>query len=349
MSAEKQEREKRDVVMEYAVVRNFRDLYRKHEFDNQKTIFSPLWHYTSGNGLLGIIRCDSSDHGRLHFWFTRSDCLNDTSEGNHILDLYITVCETLYKEHIINDEFYEIIKDLEISAHQFINYPVPSDDGVTHASILDYTPCHAFICCFSLKEDSLDMWRYYSKGDGGYGLKFSPFLFDTYKEFEYSDYDEKAVFSMIRAYKIIYDYAEKESILRELIQDAFSAYQNSSDSKEINVKNARGFISYSLKVLQFQFKHECYASEQEYRFVFYRPYSKPKHLKNELPPVKFRSHNGVIVPYIELEIENGMNFLEEVQISPYIKSDYALDTTHEYLELCGYLGKTSKSLLPVRE
>jgi len=57
----------------------------------------------------------------------------------------------------------------------------------------------------------------------------------------------------------------------------------------------------------------------------------------------------VIVPYIELEIENGMNFLEEVQISPYINSDYALATTHEYMELCGYLGKTSKSLLPVRE
>ena len=331
------------------IVKNFRELYRKHEFGNNKTIFTPLWHYTSGNGLMGIVRYNSCDHSKLHFWFTRSDCLNDTSEGNHILEIYKKICETLYNEFIINEEFYELIKDLEISAHQFINYPIPSDDGVTHTGMLDCAPCHAFICCFSLKEDSLDMWRYYSKGDGGYGLKFSPFLFDTYKEFEYSDYDEKAVFSMIRAYKIIYDYTEKESILRELIQDTFSAYQNSSDSKEKNVENARGFISYSLKVLQFQFKHECYASEQEYRFVFYRPYSKPKDLKNELPPIKFRSNNGVIVPYIELEIEDGMNYLEEVRISPYVQSDYALATAHEYLEACGFSGKTRKSLLPVRE
>ena len=334
--------------MEDAVVRNFRELYRKHEFDNQKLIFSPLWHYTSGNGLLGIIRCNSSDCGKLHFWFTRSDCLNDTSEGNHILDLYKTVCETLYKEHIINDEFYELIKDLEISAHQFINYPVPSDDGVTHVSMLDCAPCHAFICCFSLKEDSLDMWRYYSKGDGGYGLKCAPFLFDAYKEFEYSDYDEKAVFSMIRAYKVIYEYSEKVSILRKIIQDTYSAYQKSTDSKERNVENAKGFIRHALKVLQFQFKHECYASEQEYRFVFYRPYNKPNNLQNELPPVKFRSQNGVIVPYIDLEIENGADYLEEVLISPHINSDFAIATTHEYLEECGFSCKTRKSVLPVR-
>lgn len=332
-----------------STIKSFKELFRKHEYENDKLSFMPLWHYTSGNGLLGIIRNNSSDHGKLHFWFTRSDCLNDTSEGNHILDLYTTVCETLYSEHIINEEFYELIKGVEISAHQFINYPVPSDDDVTHSSVLDCVPCHAFICCFSLKGDSLDMWRYYSKGDGGYGLKCTPFLFDTYKEFEYSDYDEKAVFSMMRAYKVIYDNSEKVHILRELIQDTFSAYQNSSDSKENNAENAKGFISHSLKVLQFQFKHECYASEQEYRFVFYRPYSKPKNLKNELPPIKFRSNNGVIVPYIELEIEDGMNYLEEVRISPYVQSDYALATAHEYLEACGFSGKTRKSLLPVRE
>jgi len=331
------------------VVMNFRDLYRKHRFDDDQTIFSPLWHYTSGNGLLGIIRDNASDYGKLHFWFTRSDCLNDTSEGNHILDLYKTVCDTLFSEQIINEEFYRLIKDLEISAHQFINYPVPSDDGVTHTSMLDCAPCHAFICCFSLKEDSLDMWRYYSKGDGGYGLKFAPFLFDAYKDFEYSDYDEKAVFSMIKAYKVIYEYSAKVSKLQELIKDTYSAYQNAEDSNEGKAERATKFIQHALKVFQFQFKHECYASEQEYRFVFYRPYSKPNYLKNELPPVKFRAHKGVVVPYIDLEVENGVNYLQEIRISPYIEKDFALATTNEYIEKCGFMCKTKISLLPVRE
>ena len=329
-------------------VRSFGELYLKHRYDDQETMFLPLWHYTSGDGLLGIIRNNASDHGKLHFWFTRSDCLNDTSEGNHILDLYKTVCETLYSEHNINDEFYELVKDLEIPAHQFIHYPVPPEDGTTHSSVLNCIPCHAFICCFSMKEDSLDMWRYYSKGNGGYGLKCAPFLFDAYKEFEYSDYDEKAVFSMMRSYKVIYEKSEKISILREMVLDTFYAYQNSTDSKEISVKNAKGFLQRTLKVLQFQFKHECYASEQEYRFVFYRPYDKPNDLQNELPPVKYRLQNGVIIPYIDLVIENGECFLEEILVSPHIKSEFALDSTHEYIEQCGFSCKCQKSVLPVR-
>lgn len=329
-------------------IRSFRELYIKHRYNDQKTIFSPLWHYTSGDGLLGIIRNNSGEHGKLHFWFTRSDCLNDTSEGNHILDLYKTVCETLFSEHTINEEFYRLIRDFDISAHQFINYPVPPEDGVTHSSVLNCTPCHAFICCFSLKEDSLDMWRYYSKGNGGYGLKCTPFLFDAYKEFEYSDYDEKAVFSMMRAYEVIYEYSEKISILRELILDTFSAYQNSTDSKEINARNAKGFIEHSLKVLQYQFKHECYASEQEYRFVFYRPYDKPNDLQNELPPVKYRLQNGVIIPYIDLEIEHGECYLQEILVSPHISSEFVVDTTHEYIGQCGFSCKCRKSVLPVR-
>ena len=329
-------------------IRNFGELYLKHKFNNQENLFLPLWHYTSGDGLFGIIRNNTLDHGKLHFWFTRSDCLNDTSEGNHILDLYKTVCTTLCNEHIINDEFYELIKDLEISAHQFINYPVPPEDGVTHSSVMNCTPCHAFICCFSLKEDSLDMWRYYSKGNGGYGLKCAPFLFDKYKEFEYSDYDNKAVFSKMRAYKVIYEDSKKLSILREMILDTFSAYQNSADPREINIRNAKGFIERALKILQFQFKHECYASEQEYRFVFYRPYDKPNDLQNELPPVKFRLQNGMIVPYIDLVIENGECFLDEVLISPYINGDFVVETTHEYLGECGFSCETRRSILPVR-
>ena len=329
-------------------VRSFGELYLKHNYNNQETIHEPLWHYTSGDGLLGIIRNNASDYGKLHFWFTRSDCLNDTSEGNHILDLYKIVCDTLYSEHSINDEFYELVKDLEIPAHQFINYPVPPEDGTTHSSVLNCIPCHAFICCFSMKEDSLDMWRYYSKGNGGYGLKCAPFLFDAYKKFGYSDYDKKAVFSMMRSYKVIYEKSEKISILREIVLDTFCAYQNSTDSNEISVRTAKGFLQRTLKVLQFQFKHECYESEQEYRFVFYRPYDKPNDLKNELPPVKYRLQNGVIIPYIDLAIENGECFLEEILVSPHIKSEFAIDSTHEYIEQCGFSCKCQKSVLPVR-
>lgn len=199
----------------------FRDLHQKYCFDEKGVAFFPLWHYTSTNGFVGIIRDDPAEHGKLHFWFTRSDCLNDTSEGAHIIDLLQQVCNDLLKQGDISQEFFDCIKHCEISSHQFINYPLPmSDDGV-HNSMLDCVPCHAYICSFSLKEDSLDMWRYYSKGNGGYGLKLTPFIFDHYSDYEYSEYDENAIFTKICSYKVIYDDSEKIEMLNQIILDTF--------------------------------------------------------------------------------------------------------------------------------
>lgn len=329
-------------------INDFNDLHIKHHFEERKMDFFPLWHYTSVDGLMGIIRNNKTEHGKMHFWFTRSDCLNDTSEGEHILNLFKELCSTLLKEKEINQSFYECIKDATIPNSQFINFPVPADDDITHASFIDCPPCHAYICSFSLKEDSLDMWRYYSKGNGGYGLKCYPFLFDKLKDYEFSDYDEKATFSMIRSYKVIYNNSEKEKILKEIIKDTFTAYQKSNKTESEKITAAKGFIQYALKIFQFQFKHECYASEQEYRFVFYRPYSKPKELKNELPEIKYRSQNGIVVPYIDIVVEDGKTFLEEVLISPYIENQNVVATTCDYLSQCGYNCTTRKSLLPVR-
>ena len=60
--------------------------------DNTSNTFD-ICHYTNIKGLTGIIR----DNGEVHFWFTRYDCLNDTSEGQYVIDLFKQVCDNLYK------------------------------------------------------------------------------------------------------------------------------------------------------------------------------------------------------------------------------------------------------------
>ena len=236
----------------------FYDLYKKYSFNDNDNLFQPIWHYTSVDGLTGIIQDNKNEYNKLHFWFTRSDCLYDTSEGSN-------------------------------------------------------------------KEDSLDMWRYYAKDNGGYGLKLTPFIFDSYKEYEYSEYNEKALFVN------------------------FWAYQNANASEIEKTDKTIQFLQFVLQNFQYQFKHQCFASEEEYRFVVYLPYSKPETLKNELPTIKFRTYNGIVVPYIDLIVENGSQYLTEVLISPYIKNENALATTSEYLEHCGFLCKTRLSQLPVRK
>lgn len=330
-------------------INNFQDLYRKHGLEEKNTQFLELWHYTSADGLLGIIRNDQNEIGKLHFWFTRSDCLNDTSEGTNILFLFRQVCCELLQENIITQSFYDVVKNVEIPDHQFVNFPIPARERFAHESVLDCVPCHAYICSFSLKKDSLDMWRFYSKGNGGYGLKCFSLLFDKYKDYENSDYEEDAMFSLIRSYKVIYSDEEKKHILKEIITDTFTAYENSSTSKRDKYQEAKKFIQYTLKIFQFQFKHECYSSEQEYRFVFYLPYDKPKLLENRMPNIKFRTQNGMPVPYIDLMIENGNSYLQEVLISPFVENENALVTTSDYLTQCGFICTVRKSELPVRK
>lgn len=328
-------------------ITNFKDLYRKHNYNDEKLNLKPLWHYTSAEGLTGIIR--QKEKGKLHFWFTRSDCLNDASEGNHILNIYHEVCEHLLDDHEITKEFYNQIKDIEIPLEQFINYPVPPPEDCDGYSITDCLPCDSFICSFSLKQDSLDMWRYYSKGNGGYGLKLKPFIFDDKKDFARTfDYQEGQIFSKIIGSKVIYDKKVKEDLLRDFIKDSYSVYQNFELPNNDDIKALQGTIRFFLKDYQFKFKHECYKSEQEYRFIFYRPCEKPKSLMNELPDVKYRTQNGIIVPYIDVTVDDGISMLDAVMISPYIQNSSALDTTNTYLKQNGFNCAVEKSSLPVR-
>lgn len=327
---------------------DFRGLYEKVRPENNIQ-FTPLWHYTSADGLTGIVGDSSSQRKKLHFWFTRSDCLNDPSEGKDILSLFSKISYELCEQNCISESFYELIKCSEIPNSQFLNFPIPNQKVNSHMSVLDLAPCHAFICSFSLKEDSLDMWRYYSKGNGGYGLKFFSSLFDKYKDYEYSDYDENALFCVLRSYKVIYAIEEKKNILKSIITDTFAAFSNSIDSEEEKRKAAKGFIQYALKTFQFQFKHECYSSEQEFRFVIYVPDSKPNLLKNDLPPIQYRKQNGVLVPYIDLIVDDDYSYLDEVLISPFIENKYVLATTRDYLSQCGFNCTVRVSQLPARQ
>ena len=199
-----------------------------------------------------------------------------------------------------------------------------------------------------MKEDSLDMWRYYSKGNGGYGIKCFSTLFDSYKEYEYSEYDENAIYCPPRSFKVIYDDNDKKEILTSIIKDTFSVFTQTESPEENRLLEAKRFIGNILQVYQFRFKHECFSSEQEYRFVIYVPVKKPEKLKNEMPSVKYRTQNGIVIPYIDITVDDGASYLKEVLISPFVDNKCASLTTEDYLSHCGFNCAVKKSQLPVR-
>lgn len=321
----------------------FHELYDKHHYDKKETFNWCFWHYTSIDGLMGIVRNDKNERHKLHFWFTRCDCLNDTSEGNYIITLFKSVCNELLEAKDISEEFFNNIIDLEIPDDQFIHFPLPPKEERCYDSMMDCVPCDSYVCSFSLKEDSLDMWRYYSKGKGGYGLKFIYCLFDDQQKYEIKSYDSKSKFSCMKSFKVIYNRKEQAGILKELITDTYNVYTKFPDS----ILDVQRFIRSVLKDFQFIFKHECFESEQEYRFVFYRPKRKPENLENELPEVKYRNQDGIIIPYIDIEITKNAH-VAEVLISPFVKNETALSTIKEYMKSCGFNCNVRMSELPVR-
>ena len=329
-------------------INSFKDLYNKYRYEDESVTYRYLWHYTSVDGLTGIIRDKPCEHKKLHFWFSRSDCLNDTSEGTHILFLFRQTCSELLEQNVISQSFYEAIKGVSISNNHLFFYPIPPRDGFAGESMVDVAQCYAYICSFSMKEDSLDMWRYYSKGNGGYGLKCFSTLFDTYKKYEYSGYDENAIYCPPRSFKVIYDDNDKKEILTSIIKDTFSVFTQTESPEENKLLEAKRFIGNILQVYQFRFKHECFSSEQEYRFVIYVPVKKPEQLKNEIPSVKYRTQNGIIVPYIDITVESSHTCLNEVLISPFVNNQCAWQTTYDYLSQCGFNCKVRNSQLPVR-
>ena len=340
--------------MYQSTISNTSELYKKYShIEDKKTNFYTqypfLYHYTNSSGLLGIIRNSSEEKGKLHLWFSRSDCLNDPSEGCHIILLYKKICKNLVNDGQIDKSYYDLVSELELSKSVFFSYPLPEENKNTRSSMLDCTDCEAYICSFSLAEDSLDLWRYYAKENDGYCLKFSPYKFKAKRDYSFLEYNENVIFSNIQGFSVIYDDKEKEKMISELLIDTYNLYQNRYNFKLEN-ERFTNFLVNILKKYQFRFKHECYSSEKEYRYVFYRPMKKPTDLKNELPKINYRAKNGLIIPYLDIEIEKDAHYLREIMISPFNKNESAKDTLTDYVTNCGFGEiKISKSELPVRD
>ena len=69
-----------------------------------------IWHYTNLNALLGILgdsNVSRNPDKKMNFWFTRSDCLNDKSEGFEIQEIIKKASAELLKAGEIDDSFYK--------------------------------------------------------------------------------------------------------------------------------------------------------------------------------------------------------------------------------------------------
>jgi hypothetical protein len=108
-----------------------------------------IWHYTSGDALLGIV-----ETGTLYA--TQVSCLNDSTEIRYgaklVRDAFMNVRTDAVEEKLFLDR---IIKPI-----------------VEEPAAPTNLPSVWFVTCFSKVKDDLSQWRAYSGGENGYAIAF---------------------------------------------------------------------------------------------------------------------------------------------------------------------------------
>jgi hypothetical protein len=203
---------------------------------------SPIFHYTSENGLKGILNAGT-------FWLTDAFQLNDPTELMHGLKILNVVIADVTKG---GPPELALFRD---KMKRFI------DQGGVRKS------AHYFVGSFSLLGDDLPQWRSYADGARGFAFQFdagileqsfaqprgSAFSTATFPV----NYDDNEITNLYRSLVNLVAPLVSLPLQRQMTSDELRAYIVSLD-----VRFALGALHRNLF-----FKHPGYSSEREYRFL----------------------------------------------------------------------------------
>ncbi len=283
-----------------------------------------IYHYTSGNGVLGILQKD-----KIVLQLTKADSVNDTTEGLDIFAHLNEVCGNLLQQGVINQfQHDEIIKLKETP-----NSELPTSYAGESWVILNRQETDVFVMSFCKDKDSLPMWNYYANyGQQGYCLHFNKKHFEGYVK----GFDCHYMFD-----DVIYSEEDKRHLLETLIT-------NSLKSQDYML-----LIADEINLYQYLFKHSAFQYEKETRLII----AVPKETKEPTFNIEFKNSRGYIVPYIEWEItkesypEKHMFLFDGITISPLANKELENRNMSLFLDKRNYpiaSMKIENSQIPIR-
>jgi Protein of unknown function (DUF2971) len=230
-----------------------------------KNIHRPptLFHYTDAAGLKGIV--ESGVLRATHVAF-----MNDASEYLHAVSLL-----TQEIDQVRSSE-----KDqLKINLLEEIKGPVsltrPQDVGPY------------FVTCLSAAENSLNQWRAYGRGEGGYSIGFD---------------GVKLSQSMLKLNGILapvlYDPSQQSKLVHDLLQWALSEYQKLATTIPISDRDDHRrdwahMLLWRIGAAAPMIKNPAFVEEQEWRLIFMPS------LKEQ---VRFVPRSTGLAPFVELKL-----------------------------------------------
>ena len=306
------------------------ELQENKPFFNKCIKGKSIYHYTSISGLQGIL-------SEKKLRFTNIEYMNDKDEIIAGLDSMVKSLEI--PEELRQEVFFNIIKRGR----------------------------QKFVCCFSLDEDSLPMWNYYTKeiNNQGYNIEFNnkklvesillsnPMLDGCDISFGNVDYSKDNNSKYSRNAKGALDLSI-EIWLLELILGIIGVIDKNGSTEDMkkeidNLKKKQR--QYKLPIYSFcgeegEFgtnispddllcfiKRNYFSHEKEFRIIITVPDELIPRLK-EKGIYKFFARNGILVPYIELGFSE--NVIKSIMISPTMQSDLVEHSIQEFMEYHKY-------------
>jgi hypothetical protein len=223
-----------------------------------------VYHYTSIETLLKIV-------GSKSIWATSLSYLNDTSEGDHFLNLAKQRIPEFRRNHSSEDSAF--FDDAEELSTGFRGRP--------------------FIASFSTEPDSLPQWRSYCPNGNGVAIGFSvdclkrasvrnALLNPAALEFAKVEYIDGSNTASI-------DQAIIEAINSAKTLQTFASTHNEKDPAKTGT-----IFQFFLSLTASKKKHKSFSNEHEYRLIF-----------RDLPSsraIEFRPVRSTLVPYVPIDI-----------------------------------------------
>jgi hypothetical protein len=241
-----------------------------------------LYHYTTQEGLLGIIR-------NKEIWASHTQYLNDVREFIHATEILKQELERMKSEAGTNAPANKLL------------------DGMQLVISIGLESVNVCVCSFSESGDVLSQWRAYGGRASGVAIGLSgPFLREM---------------SEHRGWlaPVVYDPDEQRSLARTLLQDALSESLRKKTDAETSetIKKMRagdvfsfgGMFEYLPRYAPI-FKHHSFNEEKEWRII-----TKPTSCTNDR--FDYRAGGSMLIPYFRLPLalqEKGA--IKEIVIGP---------------------------------
>ncbi len=250
---------------------------KSHCDDEQQreTITQPLYHYTNGNGLKGILE-------NQKMWFTDFRHLNDPNE-------------LFYGMEICKKQILELAEQSDGRAGIFLKI-------IENMLSLENMKNFAFyFACFSRNSDELGQWRAYGDDGRGYSIGFAPKLFEAGQEIS-EQADENVIVT-----PVLYNSNNIVERNNEALKQAFLCFLEVANNypellrdRKIGIPFMEDFakeVIGSPLILNFlTSKHNAYEQEAEVRMCMLGQPS------DFFPHIKTRTRRSEIVPYVPHEM-----------------------------------------------